>query len=173
MLKKINKLILLIIVLLIFVIFLLCFYRYCLWPFFVKDGQLIKIGLKDNFFANQKKELLVEIVKDDRLIQRGLSGRPQLETIDGRQIDGMLFIFSDTKIRQFWMKDMQFDIDICWIKDRQLLDCVRQAPKPAVEISDENLDIYSSTETVNMVIETNPNFIEDEWIEAKLFLQLF
>jgi uncharacterized membrane protein (UPF0127 family) len=31
------------------------------------------------------------------------------------QDQGMLFVFDDQKIRAFWMKNMQFSLDIIWM----------------------------------------------------------
>jgi uncharacterized membrane protein (UPF0127 family) len=42
--------------------------------------------------------------------ERGLSGRPSLATDEG-----MLFLFPSSSVRAFWMKDMNFPIDIIWI----------------------------------------------------------
>jgi uncharacterized protein len=43
---------------------------------------------------------------------QGLSGRPTLQTEDS-----MLFIFDEPGIYSFWMKDMNFSIDIFWIDE--------------------------------------------------------
>ncbi len=42
--------------------------------------------------------------------EKGLSGRPALP-LD----EGMLFLFPSASVRAFWMKDMNFPIDIIWI----------------------------------------------------------
>ena len=42
--------------------------------------------------------------------EQGLSGKAAL-----REDEGMLFLFDDTKVKKFWMKDMLFPIDIIWI----------------------------------------------------------
>ena len=42
--------------------------------------------------------------------ERGLSGRESL-----KNDEGMLFIFPKPSINYFWMKDMNFPIDIIWI----------------------------------------------------------
>ena len=39
-----------------------------------------------------------------------------------KQIDdnaGMLFIFSDSDVRNFWMRDMYFDLDIIWLDENK------------------------------------------------------
>ena len=171
MLKKFNKLILLII-LFCFLAFSIFLYQCCLWQFFVKDGQLVQLVLKDKYFSTQGKELLVEIVKNESSTQRGLSNRAQLQTVDGQQLDGMLFIFPEARIRQFWMKDMQFDIDICWLKDHYLLDCARRAAKPDLD-SQEDLAIYQSSQRVDLVLETMPDFLTEDFIGSRFYLKFF
>lgn len=166
--KKIIKFILLIVVL----FFLLFLFQSYLWRFFIKDGQIAKFVLKDRYFSSSKKELLVEIVINEASTQRGLSNRAQLTTMDGQELDGMLFIFPEQRIRQFWMKDMLFDIDICWFKDKKLFDCTRKAAKPKSE-EIEDLLIYQSPITTDMVLETRPNFLPDEILGSKLFFRFF
>jgi len=48
----------------------------------------------------------------DELRIRGLSGRPSLS-----EDEGMLFVFPNPGTYGFWMKDMQFPIDIIWISE--------------------------------------------------------
>lgn len=171
MLKQSSKFILLII-LFCFVVFLIVFYQLYFWQYFVKDRQLIRLVLKDNVFASPKKELLVEVVKDESSVRQGLSSRSQLQTVDGQTIDGMLFIFPETKIRQFWMKDMQFDIDICWFKKQALVACTRKALKPNSKI-DEDLTIYQSPQEIDIVLETKPDLLPEELLEARLYPDFF
>ncbi len=169
--KKFKKPILLV-VLICFFVFSIFLYQSYFWRFFVKDGQVVKLVLKDNFFANQGKQLSVEVVKNENSTRRGLSNRSRLETADGQKLDGMLFIFSEAKIRYFWMKDMQFDIDICWLKEQSILDCTRRALKPDVE-NDEDLFVYQSPQAVDLVLETMPDFLTRELLGSKLYLKLF
>jgi len=169
--KRFNKLILLV-VLSSFFYFLFFIFQSCLWQFLVKDGQLVNLVLKENFFATQGKSLFVEVVKDQNSIQKGLSNRTQLETLDGQQLDGMLFIFPKAEIRHFWMKDMLFDIDICWFKEQSFLDCARQASKANAD-SDEDLLIYQSPQEVNLVLETMPDFLLEDLLGSKLYWRLF
>ena len=50
------------------------------------------------------------------LRQQGLSGRESLE-----KDQGMLFLFEDSSVRHFWMKDMNFPLDIIWITEDLLV----------------------------------------------------
>lgn len=150
----------------------LYFYQTTFWRFFVKDGQIGKFVLKENYFSAPKKKLVLEIALNESSTQRGLSNRTQLTTTNGRELDGMLFIFPEERIRQFWMKDMQFDIDICWFKDERLFKCTRRVTKPESNAS-EDLLIYQSPTTSDMVLETMPEFLPDEILGSKLFFSFF
>lgn len=52
----------------------------------------------------------VDIVDTPSAQEKGLSGRSELSTNEG-----MLFIFPEDGIYQFWMKDMLLSIDMIWI----------------------------------------------------------
>ncbi|NLG06606.1 MAG: DUF192 domain-containing protein [Candidatus Pacebacteria bacterium] len=170
--NKLKKIKLLIVVVFFFVCLIL-FYQSQLWQFFVKDGQLVKLQIKNNFFSRQGQTLLVEVAKSENSVRQGLSSRSQLQSINGQEIDGMLFIFPETKIRQFWMKDVQFDIDICWIEDKKLVNCTRRALAPEPTTPTDTLPIYPSPQKVDWVLETNPDFLSEEMLGDKLYLSLF
>ncbi len=144
------------------------FYKSYGFIFFVKDQQTVKLVLKKNFFAKVQRELLVEIVNDEWSVSNGLSLRDDLVNQAGQQIDGMLFIFPQKEIRQFWMKDMLFEIDICWLVDSSFISCTRQAIVPA--IAQEKI-IYRSPIKSNFVLETLPNKLSDNDLQLKLFFK--
>lgn len=54
--------------------------------------------------------ITVDIINDPVLQEKGLGGRKFLS-----EDDGMLFVFDNPGIYGFWMKDMEFPIDIVWI----------------------------------------------------------
>jgi uncharacterized membrane protein (UPF0127 family) len=170
--KKTKNFILLIILI---VVSLSSFYIYqrFLWMFFVKDGQLTNLVLKNNFFSPHGKDLLIEVVKDGDSIKQGLSGRTRLATKSNQSIDGMLFIFPQAKAQYFWMKDMKFDIDICWLDRQILLACSRQALQAGPSQDVSQLPIYQSPQAVNLVLETLPGFLEESAIGDKLYIKLF
>ncbi|MEK7090731.1 MAG: DUF192 domain-containing protein [Patescibacteria group bacterium] len=87
-----------------------------------------------------------EVVDNPALWTKGLSGRASLPE-DG----GMLFIFPDQQIRNFWMKDMKFPIDIIWIRDNKIIGIVMGA-EPAFQ---ESYEIYTSPEPADTVLEIN------------------
>ena len=136
--------------------------------FLLKDRQVITLVLKEHILAPVQKELLVEVVNQPETITAGLSERPDLQTLDGRQLDGMLFVFQDKSKQNFWMKDMLFDLDICWLADSRFLSCARGVKSPETMTS---LEIYSSPRPANFVLETKPSFFSDKDLDLQLFLK--
>lgn len=78
--------------------------------------------ITNSFAYNLKineKELKVEIARTDVERNRGLSWRETLENDTG-----LLFIFDSPGEYGFWMKDMNFPIDIIWItSERRVSSC--------------------------------------------------
>ena len=99
-----------------------------------------------------------EVVKTDAAQRKGLGGRSKLPAEDG-----MLFVFNELDRHSFWMKDMQFPIDIFWIQGDRIVDIRYSVPPPA----DENtpLTVYYPQEAANFVLETNAGFAEKESIQ--------
>ncbi|MEX0930603.1 MAG: DUF192 domain-containing protein [Candidatus Paceibacterota bacterium] len=65
----------------------------------------------------------VDVAESPEERAQGLSGRAELA--DGT---GMLFVFAETGLHSFWMKDMRFSIDILWFSsDRRLVQVVKDA----------------------------------------------
>lgn len=153
------------------VVFLFCLnflYSSYGFVFFVKDHQVIKLALKKNFFAAEKQELLVEVVKTRESITKGLSLREDLVSFDGQKLDGLLFIFPKSNIQSFWMKDMLFNIDICWLNDLTFIACERNAKLPVLG---EELKIYKSPKLIDTVLETKPDQLSDQELKLKLFFK--
>ena len=78
---------------------------------------------------------------------RGLSGRKSLD-----QNSGMLFIISKPARELFWMKGMNFPLDIIWIRHGKVVDITQNAQplknnfKPI---------LYKPKEPIDMVLEIN------------------
>lgn len=56
---------------------------------------------------------------------KGLSGRPSL-----KENEGMLFVFDKPGFYSFWMKDMNFPIDIIWISEEMKIIDITKNAKP-------------------------------------------
>lgn len=69
--------------------------------------------------------LQTEVVADEASRQRGLSGRERLA-----DDASMLFVFEQSGIECFWMKDMQFAIDMIWLDEARRVTHIAQAVSP-------------------------------------------
>jgi hypothetical protein len=104
------------------------------------DQQLVSATLAD-------QELQLIVVNQPASITQGLSGR---ETIGA---DGMLFVLGADRSALFWMKDMRFALDLIWIKDGRVVAVSEKVPPPVPGTPDEQLELYSSGQLVDMVLE--------------------
>ncbi|MFH1473120.1 MAG: DUF192 domain-containing protein [bacterium] len=98
----------------------------------------------------------VEIAYSNAERVKGLSGRDGLN--DGT---GMLFIFDNAKIQNFWMKDMNFPIDIVWIDSNQTIVGLEKAIPP-----DSFPQIFPSPTKVMYVLELPANFSDTYSIDT-------
>jgi len=78
----------------------------------------------------------------------GLSGTKYMGKKNGR-----LFIFPKTQRHVFWMKDMNFNIDIIWIKDDKVVDITRDVSMPDPSDSLNELPRITPSVPVNVVLE--------------------
>jgi hypothetical protein len=114
------------------------------------------------------KTFLVEVADEEKERNKGLSGRKTLG-----EDEGMLFIFETPTTPVFWMKDMEIPIDIVWISEGKIVGWVPNVlPEPGVK--DENLSIYTPSQSVDMVLElsagtvSREKFFQGEGVSLKL-----
>jgi hypothetical protein len=71
----------------------------------------------------------------------------------------MWFVFSTPDIYSFWMKDMNFPIDIIWIKDGKVVDLSPNASaQPGAQ--DKDLLIYRPVAPIDRVLELKAGWAE-------------
>lgn len=97
--------------------------------------------------VDKTDQLSLELVNTNASITQGLSDRSSLGT------DGMLFVFANKFVPKFWMKGMLFDLDMVWLDRGRIVDLTTdiKAPDPATPLN--QLPTYSSSRSVNMVLE--------------------
>ncbi|MFZ2681973.1 MAG: DUF192 domain-containing protein [Patescibacteria group bacterium] len=79
--------------------------------------------------------------------QRGLSGFEAKEV----EAQGMLFLFKDSAVREFWMKGMKLDLDVVWIQGDKVV-AVSSGVK-APKSGEEPVRMSSKPIPVDMVLE--------------------
>jgi uncharacterized membrane protein (UPF0127 family) len=97
-------------------------------------------------------QVTAEVVSTPEDHAQGLSGRASLD-----EDEGMLFDFPSAEIREFWMKDMLFPIDIIWLHNGVIVDLDRDVPAPA---SGEAPVRLVPSDPVSQVLELPAGFIE-------------
>ena len=100
-------------------------------------------------------EFSVQIADSEVERNKGLSGKGSMS-----HKDGLLFIFDKTGDYGFWMKDMNFPIDIIWIKDDKVVYVL-----PDVK-QDSYPNVFYSSEPANEVLEINAGLSEKLGINA-------
>jgi uncharacterized membrane protein (UPF0127 family) len=104
------------------------------------------------------KNLLVEVARTDQALEQGLSYRKNLD--DGY---GMLFDFTNTinRMPNFWMKDMNFGLDIIWISDKKIIGIEKNVP---AQKNNYNLPTYAPPSKVDYVLEVPSGWCEKNQI---------
>lgn len=107
----------------------------------------------------------VEAVKTDTEKQTGLT---KYRNITNNQ--GMLFIFDNPLIVNFWMKNMKFPIDMIFIKDDTIVSIVEKAPILTKEEETaahdcQTVTCYKPTEPINYVLEVNSGLVSKNKIK--------
>lgn len=115
---------------------------------FTKDGELRLIKKETDSVI---KTLDIEIADDDYKTQTGLMYREAME-----ENEGMLFIFPDSQVRSFYMKNTQFALDIIFIgADKKIVSFQKNAQP-------YNTKPLPSGESTKYVLEINSG-LSDAW----------
>ena len=101
----------------------------------------------ENVIRMGSSNISVELARTSAEQARGLGARSTLGTYSG-----MLFIFNDPTIPGFWMKDMNFPIDIVWISENRIIGVIENAD-PQIGAAESELKVYTPPSSVDSVIE--------------------
>lgn len=92
--------------------------------------------------------LKLEVATSSEARERGLSGRAELPADTG-----LLFIFPESALYGFWMKEMNFAIDIIWLKESgEILEITHEA-KP-----ESYPNAFYPPEPIKYVLEVNAGY---------------
>ena len=118
-------------------------------------GQTAELPKKDNKTTPTATinghELNLEVMRTPQERSRGLSQKDVLA-----ENAGMLFIFESPGVPGFWMKDMNFSIDIIWIgSDKRVVDITENlAPETFPEV-------FKPKAQIQYVLEVNAGWAKD------------
>ena len=112
---------------------------------FRKDGEL-------TFFDSTGKaaeKIDIQIAKDEFDRELGLMFRKSME-----ENQGMLFIFPDVQVRNFWMRNTLIPLDMFFISESQMIINIAKNTTPYSDSS------YASTGPAKYVLEVNGGFAD-------------
>lgn len=118
------------------------------------SSETLKIEIKG-------KNYTVQVARTALSREKGLSETQKIPH------DGMIFIFPDSGIYSFWMKDMNYPIDILWIdKNFQIIE-MRENIYPGTYP-----EVFTPEKESLYVLETQAGFVEKHNIKVNDTVQL-
>ncbi len=98
-----------------------------------------------------RQVIQIEVVQTPKEKEKGLSGRESLPSGEG-----LLFIYDESGQQQFWMKDMNFPIDIIWIAtDYRVIDITKNLTP------DTYPQRFTSNKPAQYVLEVNAGYSDE------------
>jgi len=104
-----------------------------------------------------KTVIKLDLALTDNQKIKGLGGRKSLN-----YDRGMLFVYPNPDYYQFWMKDMNFNLDFIWIKDNTIVDITENVP---IITSGEITKIVPNV-PVNKILEVKSGFVDKNGIKV-------
>ncbi len=95
-------------------------------------------------------DVTAEIAATDKEKKKGLSERESLPISEG-----MFFVYDRMAIYTFWMKDVQFPIDIIWIDEDKKIVYIAQNAQPEPDKNDGELKRYRPSGESQYILEIN------------------
>ena len=109
----------------------------------------------------------LELALTDAVRTEGLKGRSSMP-----DNCGMLFVFPDEKIRQFWMQDCLISLDIIFISTGRQIVSIHTMGAPASGVPDRELPVCTSASAAQYVIELNGGRAEQLGLKPGQMLDL-
>lgn len=106
--------------------------------------------------------IIVDVAKTDTERSKGLSGRTSLS-----EEEGLFFVFPVSGDYSFWMKDMNFPIDIIWVNDGLEVISVEANALPQ-----SYPKVFHSEVPARYVLEVSAGFAERHGVKAGTKLEL-
>lgn len=116
------------------------------------DGEgLVKVRVGE-------AQVLVEIADETDEIAQGLSGRASLPANQG-----MLFVLPSRSQPAYWMKEMNFDLDMIWIDNGRVVEIGENIPAP---VGGEEPVTYQPQVAVTDVLEVNAGWARSNGVSV-------
>lgn len=145
----------------IVILFIIIFVVFAVIIFFQLNNKSI-----NNFFSSSvtsrvtinSSTFRVELAKTTEEQIRGLSGRKSLA-----KDSGMLFVFDRPSYYTFWMRDMEFPLDIIFIRNDEVVGVFENLPPASAK--EDNPPQYGSSIISDKVLEINAGLARENNIE--------
>ena len=118
---------------------------------------LIFFGSGDSLEATFENGAIVylKVADEPRELEKGLMGVRSLA-----KDEGMIFVYSEEKIRHFWMKDVKIDLDIIFLNfEKEIVNIKTMKP-----CRSETCITYSSNSPSQYAIEVNEGYVRKNGI---------
>ncbi|MEK7654218.1 MAG: DUF192 domain-containing protein [Patescibacteria group bacterium] len=129
-----------------FFLSLLIFTAVALWALLSWIGKVPLESLRKTEIILGGKTFKVDVAESFSTRASGLSGRAVLG-----EDEGMLFLFPFSGIYSFWMRGMNFPLDIIWISGNKVVGIAENVPVS----SGLNVPTYSPPGPIDKVVELN------------------
>lgn len=104
--------------------------------------------------------ITVELADTPEKRRQGLGGRETLASNSG-----VLFLFEDLDKHAFWMKGLKFPLDFIWIREKRVVDIIKNAAPPSPNQKDEDLPIYLPAVPIDKVLEVPAGFVDSAGVK--------
>ncbi len=113
----------------------------------------IQLNSNKNQICFDKNCFKVELAQTNEELEKGLMFRNSLN-----KNSGMLFIFPEENLHNFWMKNTLIPLDIIWINSAKEIVFIKHDAQPCLE---DNCEIFISNEKAKYVLEINSGIAEE------------
>lgn len=117
------------------------------------NGGTTGTNVSKPYITIENTTFKLELAKTIPEQNKGLSNRKSLAANRG-----MLFLFPEKGFYSFWMKDMEFPLDIIFISGDTVVTIVENAPAP--KSMTDNLPLYNPEVPVDKVLEVNAGTVK-------------
>lgn len=99
--------------------------------------------------------------------QKGVSEWSRMVTYHDGVADeqGMIFEFNEYRYHSFWMKNVEFPLDMIWL-DGNTIVYIEEHVQPEIGVPESQLQTYAPNVLANRVIEVSDGFVERYAIEV-------
>lgn len=117
-------------------------------------------------YKKNKKTIIVELAETEEQHARGLMFRTKL-----KKDEGMLFIFADEQVRQFWMKNTLINLDIGYFdRNKRLIDI--QQMKAVTSVMQIDIPTYPSKQPAMYALEMSQGWFKKNKFEEGALMNI-